>query len=161
MQTVTLRAAPRPTIAPLSQWSNTGGHVAPLPGNYPATFQSGVMGIASVVLPSVAARPAATHARSPMQSYLIFVSNMAGVSNMAAPRLEPLTAETRVVHPQIDLPTITKTASALVFLVCVFSLLVSVTTGFNVIHPVICVFVLTGAGIFYVMGRLLTNRPTI
>lgn len=63
-------------------------------------------------------------------------------------------------HMYVDVPTIAKTTSALVLLVCLFSLIVSWATGFNMIYPLIAAFVLIGAGVFYAMGRLLAKRST-
>ena len=57
-------------------------------------------------------------------------------------------------HLYVDVPTIAKQASRLVFLVCLFALLIWAITGFVMIHPIIAVVTMIGCIGFYVMGSM-------
>jgi hypothetical protein len=64
-------------------------------------------------------------------------------------------SDTMPAHLYVDVPTIAKQASRLVFLVCLFSLALSVITGVNMIHPFVSIFICLGCIPFYIMGRML------
>jgi hypothetical protein len=55
----------------------------------------------------------------------------------------------------VDVPTIAKQASRLVFLVCLFSLALSIITGVDMIHPFVSIFICLGCIPFYIMGNML------
>jgi Protein of unknown function (DUF2384) len=81
---------PRPTVTSLGSWSNVGGSVTPFAGEQPRI----------VTLPPTAPHPA----------WFIFLANMAGVSEMAAPQTRGLgssvaniTPPTQVVRPKSDI----------------------------------------------------------
>jgi Flp pilus assembly protein TadB len=57
-------------------------------------------------------------------------------------------------HLYVDVPTIAKQASRLVFLVCLFALLIWAITGFVMIHPIIAIVTMIGCIGFYVMGSM-------
>jgi hypothetical protein len=54
----------------------------------------------------------------------------------------------------VDVPTIAKVASRLVFLVCAFSLCLWLLTGFSMVHPAIAMLTMIGCVGFYTMGRM-------
>jgi hypothetical protein len=58
----------------------------------------------------------------------------------------------------VDVPTIVKKASALVFLVCVFSLALYFSSGVYMIHPFICLITIVGAAAFYIMGVFIEKQ---
>lgn len=55
-------------------------------------------------------------------------------------------------HLYVDVPTITQAASSLVFLVCLFALLIWAISGFVMIHPFIALITMIGCIGFYIMG---------
>jgi hypothetical protein len=58
----------------------------------------------------------------------------------------------------VDVPTIAKTASRLVFLTCLFALLIWTITGFVMIHPIIAAMAIIGSIGFYLMGAMTEKR---
>lgn len=61
----------------------------------------------------------------------------------------------------VAVPTIAKVASRLVFLVCLFALLLWSITGFVMIHPAIAFVVMIGCIGFYMMGRMAERSSTL
>lgn len=57
-------------------------------------------------------------------------------------------------HLYIDAPTLAKRGSRLVFLVCLFALLIWAITGFSMIHPFIATITMIGSIAFYIMGTI-------
>ncbi|HZP21321.1 MAG TPA: hypothetical protein VFB16_14080 [Bauldia sp.] len=66
---------------------------------------------------------------------------------------QPQKAEATV--PTVDVVTVGKVASALVGLVCAFSTIVWLLTGFALIYPPMGILVAVLAGIFFVIGMML------
>ena len=66
---------------------------------------------------------------------------------IAAPRAYP-------EHLYVDVPTLARRGSRLVFLICLFALLMWAITGFSMIHPFIAVITMIGAIAFYIMGMI-------
>lgn len=62
--------------------------------------------------------------------------------------------------PTVDVPTVIKTTSALAFLVCAFSFVLWLTTGFQLIYPSISVLIAAFAVVFYIMGEGLRRQWT-
>ena len=64
-------------------------------------------------------------------------------------------------HMYVDIPTITKTTSAIVLLICIFSLVVYGMTGVRIIQPLISVVVGFVSGMFYGMGEMLGRSKAL
>lgn len=60
--------------------------------------------------------------------------------------------------PVVDVATIGKTASAIVFIVAILSLAIGFLTGFQLIYPPMAGFIAWSAGFFYIMSRLLEGQ---
>lgn len=60
----------------------------------------------------------------------------------------------------VDVPTVIRTFSVTVFIICLFSLFVTVITGFSMISPLFSVMIAFFAAGFSLMGELL-RRKTI
>jgi hypothetical protein len=58
-------------------------------------------------------------------------------------------------HMLVRVPQVVRSASLIVLLVCIFSLAMSLLTGFNMIHPFISIITALGAVLFLGMGALL------
>ncbi len=69
--------------------------------------------------------------------------------------LQELHARQYPAHMYVDVPALTKSISAVIFLVCIFSLALSFLTGFRIIHPYVSVTVGFAAAAFYLMGEML------
>lgn len=87
--------------------------------------------------------------RAPMSSNSIIL--VVGASNMNRSQTNKTPLPNQLY---VDVPTITKTTSRLIFLVCVFALAVWGLTGFVMIHPIIAIMTGIGSIGFYIMGSM-------
>jgi hypothetical protein len=58
----------------------------------------------------------------------------------------------------VDVSVVAIKSSALMFLVCLFSLAVSIGTGLHMIHPFAAIMIMIGCVGFYLMGRLVKKQ---
>jgi hypothetical protein len=56
---------------------------------------------------------------------------------------------------RVEISSVTRVASSLVFVTCLFSLVTYFLTGFIVIHPFLSILVATAAVVFYGMGEMM------
>jgi hypothetical protein len=59
----------------------------------------------------------------------------------------------------VEASAVTKTASLMVLVFCLFSIFVYSTTGFMIFHPFFAILTAVGSVIFYCMGVVLTRSP--
>jgi hypothetical protein len=69
-------------------------------------------------------------------------------------RIKEMAAAQQSTLPQVSVPAAAKIASRLVFIVCMFALLLWAVTGFSMIHPAIAGLTMIGCVGFYLMGRM-------
>jgi hypothetical protein len=77
-----------------------------------------------------------------------------GGDKMSKPQAGRLLPDRRYV----DVATIAIKASQLIFLVCLFSLVLSAISGVHMFHPLVATIIMIGCVGFYLMGRLVKQQ---
>lgn len=141
---------PHPSLSSFGHWSNAVSAPA-------LSVQKQQVAVPRVLSGVVAARPVLPIAQpvlAPMPIRYPFLVNIAGVAKMAPFQTErPFPA-----HVYVDVATITRTASALIFVVCLFSIVIGVFTGFNVVQPFAAILIGFCSSVFFVMGVVLKRE---
>lgn len=78
-------------------------------------------------------------------------------ADMSAAETPTHTTQSQTVR-SVSVATFTKTTSVFSLVTALFSLAITVLTGFNVIHPFVATLVAVASVLFFAMGRKLANQ---
>jgi hypothetical protein len=155
-QVATLTTPTHSTIALNGVWSNTGVS-APLP----ISGKPHSISYLRAVTPTQPWSAQQNLNRQPMmaprpvvfafpQNQQLFLLNMSGVARMASTPVERPFPD----HLYVPIHEVVMRVSIAVLLLCTLSLLTSLLTNFNLIHPLFALLFAVAAVSFYLMGRM-------